>query len=202
MIMIYKSEDDKLIHTYCYCLFNYDDKIDCIGFPSYLIKDNIVNIRFATSEERQKLFDAIKANGYKWNAETKTLEKLIIPKFKVGDKIKHKSGRCSGCTIKAIENNVYILEEIWSTLPISEQHEYELIPNKFDISTLKPFDKVLVRCGNRGYWSPQFFAKYDSNNTTFPFVCTYNCWEQCIPFEGNEHLLDTTNDCDEYYKTW
>ena len=37
--------------------------------------------RFATEEERQKLFKAIKDNCYKWNAETKTLEKLIEPKF-------------------------------------------------------------------------------------------------------------------------
>lgn len=42
---------------------------------------------FATEEEKTKLFDAIKANGYKWNAETKTLEKLIEPKFKVGDQV-------------------------------------------------------------------------------------------------------------------
>ena len=25
---------------------------------------------------------------------------------------------------------------------------------------------------------------------------------QCIPYEGNEYLLDTTNDCDNYYKNW
>lgn len=37
--------------------------------------------RFATEEEKQKLFQAIKDNGYKWNAETKTLEKLVEPKF-------------------------------------------------------------------------------------------------------------------------
>ena len=36
---------------------------------------------FATEEEKQKLFDAIKLNGYKWNAETKTLEKLVESKF-------------------------------------------------------------------------------------------------------------------------
>ena len=35
-------------------------------------------------EEKQKLFDAIKENGYHWNSETKTLEKL--PKFKVEDR--------------------------------------------------------------------------------------------------------------------
>lgn len=33
--------------------------------------------RFATEEEKQKLFQAIRENGYKWNPETKTLEKLI-----------------------------------------------------------------------------------------------------------------------------
>ena len=37
--------------------------------------------RLATEEERQKLFDAIKLNGYKWNAEIKPLEKLVEPKF-------------------------------------------------------------------------------------------------------------------------
>ena len=36
---------------------------------------------FATEEEKQKLFKAIKDKGYKWNAETKTLEKLVKHKF-------------------------------------------------------------------------------------------------------------------------
>lgn len=27
-------------------------------------------------------------------------------------------------------------------------------------------------------------------------------YEQCIPYEENKHLLNTTNDCDNYYKTW
>lgn len=40
-----------------------------------------IETRFATEEERQKLFDAIKAAGYKWNAETKTLEKLHTQKI-------------------------------------------------------------------------------------------------------------------------
>ena len=32
--------------------------------------------RFATEEEKEKLFKAIKDNGYKWNPETKTLEQI------------------------------------------------------------------------------------------------------------------------------
>lgn len=40
--------------------------------------------RLATEEEKQKLFQAIKDNGYKWNPETKTLEKLIKLGFHKG----------------------------------------------------------------------------------------------------------------------
>lgn len=38
-------------------------------------------VRFATEEEKQKLFQAIKDNRYKWDAQTKTLKKLVKPKF-------------------------------------------------------------------------------------------------------------------------
>ena len=48
--------------------------------------------KLATEKEKEKLFQAIKENGYKWNAETKTLEELIEPMFKVGDRIKLKGG--------------------------------------------------------------------------------------------------------------
>lgn len=36
--------------------------------------------RLATEVEKDKLFKAIKDNGYKWNEETKTLERLGLPK--------------------------------------------------------------------------------------------------------------------------
>lgn len=48
---------------------------DVIGQDEHFGEINEYN--FATEEEKQKLFDAIKANGYKWNAETKNLEKLL-----------------------------------------------------------------------------------------------------------------------------
>jgi hypothetical protein len=41
------------------------------------ITTHITVVRFATEEEKQKLFQAIKDNGYHWNTESKTLEKLI-----------------------------------------------------------------------------------------------------------------------------
>ena len=60
----------------------------CIDGDIALKEEDIV---FATEEEKQKLFNVIKLNGFKWNAETKTLEKLIVPKFKVGDIIRKKN---------------------------------------------------------------------------------------------------------------
>ena len=56
--------------------------------------------------------------------------------------------------------------------------------------SFKPFDKVLVRNGN-GIWGATFFSRYD-NKSAWAYVGV-DCinWEQCIPYEGNEHLLGT-----------
>lgn len=165
---------------------------------------DIDRTRLATEEEKERLFNAIKNNGYHWNAETKTLEK-IKPKFEIGDKIvdtlrKHMGASGTRGVISKITDNKYIFTD-GSYMSIGSQDNWELVPNKFDITTLKPFDKVLVRNTNNGRWHGQFYMSYDKNEE-YPFECTYNCWMQCISFEGNEHLHDKTDDCDNYYKNW
>jgi len=173
---------------------------------------NIVSYgcRLATKEEKEKLFNAIKDNGYKWNAETKALEKLIEPRFKVGDKIRHKDDKNKTLiTITGIKNDYYFIQFYnirkndyqSEKVLFKDQDKYELIPNKFDITTLKPFDKVLIRYANNT-WHIQFFEKYDKR-IKYPFICMNSIgYKQCIPYEGNEHLLNTTDECGEYYKTW
>lgn len=83
------------------------------GLPKFdpTITTNVKIVRFATEEEKQKLFDAIKENGYKWNAETKTLEKLAEPKFKVGDRIRHKKLHVKYRVI-SVTNDTYIIETL------------------------------------------------------------------------------------------
>ena len=157
--------------------------------------------RLATEEEKAKLFQAIKDNGYKWNPETKTLEKLIEPIFKVRNKVREKGDKAVAFTITDIDDSCYYCGE-YVICNICEQDEWELVPDKFDITTLKPFDKVLVRDNNEQKWVISFFSNCNGLET-----CKYSCingsgYAQCIPYEGNEHLLGTTNDCDEYYKTW
>lgn len=157
--------------------------------------------RLATEEEKQRLFQAIKDNGYNWNPETKTLEKLVVkPKFKVGDKVRHKNNHNVVFTISSIEEDSYVCGGKM-VFCFNDQDEYELAQNKFDINTLKPFDKVLVRDNNEQFWTCDWFSFHDTKQV-YPFACVGHYVSQCIPYEGNEHLLGTTDDCDEYYKNW
>ena len=76
---IYSGENDSFWECYCgvYC----GTRNICVNSREWSGKSH--NIRLATEEEKEKLFQVIKDNGYKWNAESKTLEKLIAPKFDI-----------------------------------------------------------------------------------------------------------------------
>lgn len=163
-------------------------------------REDILKMRFATEEEKRELFDAIKANGYEWNPETKTLEKLIEPRFKINNIIRHKE-RKSNTRIVDIKDGDYIFEN-GDIMPIYLQNDYEFVTDKFDISTLKPFDKVLIRDKDIQEWCISFFS-HCNGLETYRYSCINGSgYAQCIPYEKNEQLLGTTNDCDEYYKTW
>ena len=72
---------------------------------------------------------------------------------------------------------------------------------KFDLKTLQPFNKVLVRGQNGQDWRATFFSHIDS---IFDMVvCGSDYWKQCIPYNHEtKHLVGTNNDCPEYYKWW
>ena len=199
---IYQKEFNNIL----YCYVDYSDSTQTL-YPSNdngtCQIDDIVEMRLATEEEKQKLFDAIKANGYKWNAETKTLEKL--PKFKVGDRIKHISAYTSGIVVKVDDKGYHIdypKGEGVCYINFTLEKDYELAPQKFDITTLKPFDsRVLARDDGYSLWQPCLWGLYDKGHK-FPYITIGNRYRYCIPYKGNEHLLGSTNDCDEHYKTW
>nr|DAQ71302.1 MAG TPA: hypothetical protein [Bacteriophage sp.] len=63
--------------------------------------------------------------------------------------------------------------------------------NEFE---LKPFDKVLVRDDDNDVWQIDFFEKQEEPlYFEINYVCLMSTWKQCIPYEGNEHLLGTTD---------
>jgi hypothetical protein len=279
-IVIYKeNENDECFHKYV-AIKDYPNCTHIFdGIGPLCHKKGVSKIRFATKEEKQKLFQVIEAKGYKWNPETKTLEKFIEPKFKVGDvvqdkdgykveitevnigdecyeyiskiakgigsisfkdqdnwelvsddikpkfkvgdRVKHKQSFISG-TITNIDDDCYKIkydsgavslanikyQDDWKSgcgvtfdLRFSEQDKkQELVPDKFDISTLVPFEsRVLVRHTKDEIWKPAIFGCYNGYRY---YVLGNVHWVYCIPYEGNEHLCGKTDDCDEYYKTW
>lgn len=135
-----------------------------------------------------------------WNAETKTLEKL--PKFKAGDRIRHKESGVY-CNIgEYVESFKGYNTNIGLVIRYDDIDNWELypLPDKFDITTLIPFEsRVLVRDVDHYEWEGAIFGRYDGKNF---FTIGGLDWGCCIPYEGNEHLLGTTDDCDNYYKTW
>ena len=206
-IIIFKEIKNDHIHKHA--CFAYQVLYTSKNAVCHLV--DVEEVRLATEEEKNKLFEAIKNNGYRWDIETKTLEKLIKPYFKVGDKIKHKCDKNNTViTITGSIHDYYYIQYYNNmkneyqneAISFTDQDKYELIIDKFDINTLKPFDKVLVRTDNKHIWTIQFFERLN-NILKDSFVCMGGArYRQCIPYEGNEHLLGTTEDCDEYFKTW
>lgn len=202
-----------------YCFITSDGEFHT-GYEEHAV-DSTINgkAHLATKEQSNLLFQKMKESGYKWNPETKTLEKL--PKFKVGDRVKS-NGSDRHYIIKDIKLDRYVLSNN-KFLKFTDEHDFELVTdnfdfntvrpfdkewdriksvmssnNKFDINTLKPFDKVLMRSSNAREWVATFYSHY--NNKKF-YGCGM-CCNQCIPYEGNEHLINTTNDCDKFFIVW
>lgn len=205
---IYKGVENRKVLTYVDYYLDGNRLIFNDNLCSLCLVDEIVEQKLATEEEKQKLFDAIKSHGYKWNEETKTLEKLVKPKFKVGDRIKSIISS-SYYTVVDIKNDQYFIKSDTDKypyqVPFSNEINYKLVPNKFDINTLVPFEsKVLVRDSTCSIWRPSIFGYIDKSDCGpgHYYVLGGICWRYCIPYEGNEHLLGTTNECNEYFKNW
>lgn len=73
-VAIYKDMYDEYSFNRYVCLILNEG----MRFSPDCTYSDFANPRLATEEEKQKLFDAIKANGYKWNPETKTLKELKV----------------------------------------------------------------------------------------------------------------------------
>ena len=56
----------------------------------------------------------------------------------------------------------------------------------------KPYDKVLVRVEDEDEWGINLFSHYNRVEC-FKYQCINGCYRKCIPYEGNEHLLGTTD---------
>ena len=127
-----------------------------------------------------------------WANDDYTEFNTTIDYHKISDKWGKEDICCTGIHRKATD------EERAEFIAAAEKH----YGGKYNPETLqvepktkcsfKPFDKVLVRCGN-GIWGATFFSRRDNKSAWAYVGVDCNSWEQCIPYEGNEHLLGTNN---------
>lgn len=133
----------------------------------------------------------------------KELELPVKPKFKAEDRIVSKSDKSTIYRIIALHEELreYIVDiehkDYYESCPwiaFEDQDDYELAPKPhYDIANFYAGMPVLVRADNNCRWDYSVFSRI-TGNEDWPFaVCNGVNFAQCIPFEGNEHLLGTTN---------
>ena len=77
--------------------------------------------------------------------------------------------------------------------------KFKVSVEKFDYSTLKPFDRVLVRNSYSFLWRCNFFSHFFQNVA----YCTAGTWDQVIPYnDETKHLVGTKGMPDEKYIWW
>lgn len=90
-------------------------------------------------------------------------------------------------------------------LELERKHELvsKLVSNKFDITTLIPFEsRVLVRDNDYDEWRGAFWGHL-RQKADIKYDTLRGVYRQCIPYnDDTKHLLGKTNSCDDYYKTW
>ena len=178
----------------------------------------------ASEEAKKELFDKMAEAGYKWNANTLKLEKIeskfkegdvIIDNqgsLCLVSKIRDDSSVTIAATLYAnkalnvfISNNVNRCIQLVTIASTTDRnklysaltrkgYKYDKDQHKLVKQEFKPFEKVLVRDDTNKEWSIDLFSYYDEENKNFPYVCMHIHYRYCIPYEGNEYLLGTTND--------
>lgn len=182
----------------------------------------------ASKEAKKELFSKIAEVGYKWNVDTLELEK-IEPKFKEGDVVIDRNGNIilvsKANNFRIISNAVlytkgdfiiysdaitYFVSDInfasiedknklFSAL-VREGYRYDEKQHRLIKQEFKPFDKVLMRNEDNQTWRACLFSHY-RKDLYFPYVCVgCSAYKQCIPYEGNEYLLGTTDFPNTYSK--
>ena len=93
--------------------------------------------------------------------------------------------------------------------PSKEQRDwskFELKKPKFDPKTLKPFDKVLVKKGDKSYhvWFPDFISLPPNDIDETVLCMTINTdVVMAIPYnEETKHLAGTNKEAPEFYRYW
>ena len=118
--------------------------------------------RKANPEEITNFIKEMHEAGYQFIGNK--VIKIVKPKFRVDDTIVWYTSSGPGVEIKEIKDNRYILDNDCS-IGFDEQNCYKIV--KFDRTTLKPYDKVLVKYFEDGCWTPTLVSYVNISGIRF-----------------------------------
>lgn len=106
----------------------------------------------------------------------------------------HRSGRLWGAGL----NGERLL------FPSKENRNWDNVCfEKFNINTLEPFDKVLVRNKDNHCWTAGLYSHYEDYGEQRFYITNNISWNQCVPYnEETKHLVGTTKMPDNKYINW
>ena len=165
----------------------------CLLFPSSEMRDwtkffkrgDVVYIKEANYVTDYAIFESWKNDDYtEFNASIFYSNKSGFAERKV-------------CTAKLYTKANDILKAKLITF-IEQHYNGKYNPETLQVEPVKPtcpfkpFDKVLVRDNDEQAWCANYFSHY-KNAPDYFYVCINGIYHYCIPYEGNEHLLGTTD---------
>lgn len=128
----------------------------------------------------------------------------VEPKFKVGDRVRHKkTNKDDVYEISKVYDDSYGIAGFTWMIYMKYQDQYELVSNKFDPKTLKPFDKVLVRDDYKERWLCRFFSHIEDGIHAYKYATIGSTFKYCIPYnDDTKHLAGTNEEAPECYRYW
>ncbi len=74
--------------------------------------------------------------------------------------------------------------------PSKEDRDWDSYFKKQEQDQLKPTMFVLVRDCNTATWNLNVFSHISTASNEYPYACMIGDFVYCIPYKGNEHLLN------------
>ena len=194
-----KWYDDTYTSFYCKHYLNSEDKNKIVYYEEFLCTTE----RYSPEDKdiAQTYINTIEKHlGGKLNLETLEIEKTQ-PEFKDGDiafadygnKTDLSEGYSSFISLDLSNLTFSALEKEGKAWDTEKKQIVDLKPK----CEFKPFDKVLGRNEKDDVWEADLFSHY-REESQYPFRCIGFGRKYCIPYEGNEHLLGTRNNPEQY----
>lgn len=177
----------------------------------------------ASKEAKKELFDKMAEAGYKWNANTLELEKIetkfkegdvviddqgnlcLVSKIRYDGFIiiaaaLYTNNVLGSFTSNTVSRSIQLVNTVSTTdrnklysALVRKGYKYDKEQHSLIKQEFKPFDKVLVRDNDTDSWKADIYLGYDGECKVYHYKCARANYAVCIPYEGNEYLLDTTD---------